>query len=69
MPLLICTIVTIHTAAAIADSPMYFFIKSKLNGIVLDIRGANTAADTPITTFPQKSINNDNQKCEIVFPQ
>jgi hypothetical protein len=53
------TLVTIvkQDTYAIADTPMYFWLKSKLNGMVVDIRGANTAPDTPISTYPQKALN------------
>jgi hypothetical protein len=35
----------------------HFWLKSKLNGMVIDIRGANMAQDTPISTYPQKPFN------------
>lgn len=41
--------------------PTYFFIKSKLNGNVIDIEGASTKAGTGLDAFPQKSTNNNNQ--------
>ena len=39
----------------------YFFIRSKLNGFVLDIRGANPLPDTIVSTYHPKLTNNDNQ--------
>jgi hypothetical protein len=44
-----------------------YFIKSKLNGFVLDIKGASTAASTPIISYPQKTSGTDNQVWELVF--
>lgn len=39
----------------------YFFIKSALNGNVIDIRGAEKANGVLLDAFPQKSAGNDNQ--------
>lgn len=44
-----------------------YFIKSKLNGFVLDIEGNNPAPKTQIISYPQKSSGTDNQVWEIVF--
>jgi hypothetical protein len=46
--------------------PDYYFITSKLNGYVLDIKGASTAAKTPIISYPKKSSGTDNQLWERV---
>ena len=43
-----------------AYSESYYFIKSKLNGMVLDIRGADPFAGANIQTWPQN--NNLNQQ-------
>jgi len=39
----------------------FYFITSKLNGFVLDIKGANTAPVTPIISYPRKTTGTDNQ--------
>jgi len=39
----------------------YFFIRSRLNGLVLDVQGANPAPGTPVITWNQKSTDNSNQ--------
>ena len=40
----------------------YYYIQSKLNGYVLDIKGANGAQGTPIITWPKKDVSqSDNQ--------
>jgi hypothetical protein len=44
----------------------YYFITSKLNGNVLDVNGANTAAGTPIISYPQKTSGTDNQLWTLV---
>jgi len=44
----------------------YYFITSKLNGNVLDIEGASTAARTPIISYPRKTSGTDNQLWELV---
>jgi hypothetical protein len=41
---------------SIANAPMYFWLVSALNGMVIDIRGGDTAPDTPITTWPRKQL-------------
>lgn len=50
-----------------AGGQSLYFIKSKLNGNVLDIKGASTAAKTPIISYPQKATGTDNQVWELVF--
>ena len=42
-------------------TPGYFFIKSALNGNVVDIRRANKADGTLLDSYPQKSADTDNQ--------
>ena len=44
----------------------YFFIKSKLNGNVIDIVGASTKAGALLDAWPQKSGGTDNQLWEFV---
>ena len=44
----------------------YFFIASKLNGYVLDIKGASKKPATPIISYPRKSSGTDNQLWERV---
>jgi Ricin-type beta-trefoil lectin domain-like len=44
----------------------YYFIKSKLNGNVIDIEGASTKAGTLLDAWPQKSSGTDNQLWEFV---
>ena len=39
----------------------YYFIKSKLAGNVIDIRGASTKAGALLDAYPQKTTGNDNQ--------
>jgi Ricin-type beta-trefoil lectin domain-like len=39
----------------------YFFIKSKLNGMVLDIAGMNSAAGADLITWPRKDSGTENQ--------
>jgi len=39
----------------------YYFIKSRLNGHVLDIKGKNKKPVTPIIAYPQKKKGTDNQ--------
>jgi hypothetical protein len=46
----------------------YSFIKSKLNGNVIDIQGASTAAGAPLDAFPQKTTGTDNQLWIAVLP-
>jgi hypothetical protein len=48
-----------------AGSP-YYFIKSKLNGNVIDIKGASTKAGSLLDAYPQKSSGTDNQLWEFV---
>ncbi|WDE00963.1 RICIN domain-containing protein [Thalassomonas actiniarum] len=49
-----------------AGGQSQYFIKSKLNGNVLDISGNNTAPVTQIISYPQKSSGTDNQVWKIV---
>lgn len=44
----------------------YYFIKSKLNGNVIDISGASTKAGALLDAWPQKSSGTDNQLWEFV---
>jgi hypothetical protein len=44
----------------------YYFIKSKLNGDVIDILGASTAPGAGLDSYPQKSTGTDNQLWEFV---
>jgi len=44
----------------------YYFIKSKLNGNVIDIEDASTKADTLLDAYPQKTTGTDNQLWEFV---
>src|SRR5580658_7684912 len=39
----------------------YYFIKSKLNGNVVDIQGASTKAGTLLDAYPQKTSSTENQ--------
>lgn len=39
----------------------YFFIRSKLNGLLLDISGANQNPGAIVSTYHPKLTNNDNQ--------
>jgi len=39
----------------------YYFIRSRLNGLVLDVEGANPNPGAPVVTWNQKSGNCDNQ--------
>lgn len=48
-----------------AGSP-YYFIKSKLNGNVIDIQDASTKAGSLLDAWPQKSSGTDNQLWEFV---
>jgi len=48
-------------AVGIATDPHYFFLKSKLNGEVVDVRDASPAAGTPLVGYPQKTSDTDNQ--------
>lgn len=43
----------------------HYFIKSKLNGNVLDIQGASTQPSTPIISYPQKTSGTDNQTWQL----
>lgn len=43
-----------------------FFIRSKLNGMVIDIRGASTDAGAELITYPQKTADNANQRWRLV---
>jgi hypothetical protein len=50
----------------------YFFIMSKLNGNVIDVRGASTTAGTLLNAYPMKSSGTDNQLWQVVggsFPK
>jgi hypothetical protein len=44
----------------------YYFIKSKLNGNVIDISGASTKAGALLDAWPQKTSGTDNQLWEFV---
>ena len=44
----------------------YYFIKSKLDGNVIDIVGASTAPGAKLDAYPQKSSGTDNQLWEFV---
>jgi hypothetical protein len=44
----------------------YFFIRSMLNGNVIDIEGASTKAGTLLDAFPQKTNGADNQLWKVV---
>jgi hypothetical protein len=44
----------------------YYFIKSQLNGNVIDIAGASTKPDTLLDAYPQKTTGTDNQLWEFV---
>jgi len=51
--------------------PSFYFIKSKLNGNVIDIEGASTTPGAGLDAYPQKSTNNNNQlwQCDgAAFP-
>jgi hypothetical protein len=39
----------------------YFFLKSKRDGDVIDVKDEKTAARTPLIAYPQKSQGTDNQ--------
>jgi hypothetical protein len=39
----------------------YFFIKSKRDGEVVDVKDEKTAAGTPLIAYPQKTSGTDNQ--------
>ncbi len=44
----------------------HYFIKSKLNGDVIDIIGASTAPGAGLDSYPQKTTGTDNQLWEFV---
>ncbi len=44
----------------------YYFIKSKLNGNVIDVRGNSTAPATPLDAYPQKASGTANQLWQAV---
>ena len=44
----------------------YYFIKSKLDGNVIDIQGASTKSGTGLDAYPQKTTGTDNQLWEFV---
>ena len=44
----------------------YYFIKSKLDGNVIDISGGSTASGAGLDAYPQKSTGTDNQLWEFV---
>jgi hypothetical protein len=44
----------------------YYFIKSKLNGNVIDILGGSTRSGAGLDAYPQKSTGTDNQLWEFV---
>lgn len=39
----------------------YFFIRSRVNGLVLDVQGGNPAPGTPVVLWKQKETDNSNQ--------
>ncbi len=39
----------------------YFFIRSKLSGLVLDIKGEKATPGTQVVTWDRKDSGNDNQ--------
>jgi len=39
----------------------YFFIKSQMNGFVLDVSGESHDPGAPVITYPKKDSDNDNQ--------
>ncbi|HEX2569486.1 MAG TPA: RICIN domain-containing protein [Polyangia bacterium] len=43
-----------------------YFIRSRLNGFVLDVKGASRAPLTPIIAYPQKQQGSENQQWELV---
>jgi len=45
----------------------YYFIKSKLNGDVIDILDASTTAGAGLDSYPQKTTGTDNQLWEFVL--
>jgi Ricin-type beta-trefoil lectin domain-like len=60
---------TQNKARMIVVSPYlwtYYWIKSKLNGNVIDVAGASTKAGTALDVWPQKSSGTDNQLWEFV---
>ncbi len=44
----------------------YYFIKSKLNGNVIDIQGASTQSGAPLDAWPQKPTGNGNQLWQLI---
>jgi len=44
----------------------YYFIKSKLDGNVIDIQGASTSSGALLDAYPQKTTGSDNQLWEFV---
>lgn len=44
----------------------YYFIKSKLDGNVMDVQGASTTSGALLDAYPQKSTGNDNQLWEFI---
>jgi hypothetical protein len=44
----------------------YFFIKSQLDGTVIDIKGASMTAGTDLDAYPQKTSGTDNQLWEFL---
>lgn len=46
----------------LVDSHRYGFIESKLNRMVLDIKGAKRDRGTPVITYPKKREGNENQQ-------
>lgn len=44
-----------------SNLPGWAFIKSKLNGFVIDIKDRNTARATPLVSWPQKASDNSSQ--------
>ncbi len=39
----------------------YYFVQTQLNNNVMDVKGNNTGANTPVISYPQKSSGTDNQ--------
>lgn len=43
------------------QSRQYYFIRSRMNGLVLDLQGGSTSAGTKVIVWNQKPSDNDNQ--------
>jgi hypothetical protein len=59
-------ILTSVSSATFTIVGAYYFIKSKLNGDVIDVSGAATTPGTPLDAYPQKTSGTDNQLWEFV---